>query len=78
MQSRLYIALDLSDEELFLNLMKKDAGKAMKQLVEYMDQASEEYPPALIFYCIQHEVEEMVEVVEGIISQDTHNSPFSV
>lgn len=66
MKSRLYIALDLSDEELFLSLMKRDAGKVEKQLLKFMDQSSEQYPPAIIFYCIQHEVEEMVEVVEGM------------
>ncbi len=65
MKTRIYSALDVSDEELFKNLMKRDGGEVGMQLVEFLDQHSEEYPPAIIFYCIHHEVEEMVEVFEG-------------
>ena len=65
MKARIYAALDLSDEDLFTNLMKRDEGQVSKQLLEFMNQPSQEYSPATIFYCIHHQVEEMVEVVEG-------------
>ena len=68
MKSRIYNALELTDEELFQNLMKRDGDKVSKQLLEFMNQPSDQYSPAIIFYCIQHEVEEMVEVVEGMAS----------
>lgn len=63
-----YAALGLSSDELFENLLERDERKVGKELVTLLDQSSDEYPPAVIFYCIHHEVEEMVEVVEGKIT----------
>lgn len=60
-----YTALDLSDGELFENLLNRDEQKVGKELATFLDQPSDKYPPAVIFYCNQHQVEEMVEVVEG-------------
>lgn len=60
-----YAALDLSNDELFKNLLERDEKKVGKELVTLLDQPSDVYPPAIIFYYMQHEVEEMVEVVEG-------------
>jgi hypothetical protein len=61
-----YTALELSDDTLFENLLARDEQKVEKELVALLDQASDDYSPAVIFYCMQHEVEEMVEVVEGM------------
>lgn len=68
MKTRIYTALDLTDENLFQSLLKREENRVSKQLVEFLDQPSEQYSPAIIFYCIEHEVEEMVEVFEGQFS----------
>lgn len=60
-----YDALDLSDDQLFGNMLARDEEKVKKELITLLDQPSEEYPPAIVFYSIHHEVEEWVEVVEG-------------
>ena len=65
-KSCVYTALVLNDDELFENLLGRDGRKAEKELVAFLDLPSEEYPPAVLFYCIMHGVEEMVEVVEGM------------
>lgn len=77
-KSCVYTALDLEKDELFENLLNRDERKAQKELVALLDKPSEEYPPALIFYCITHAVEEMVEVVEGICSSLTKLSTLQM
>lgn len=64
-KSCVYAALDLSEDELFENLLNREGQRVRKELATLLDQPSEEYHPAIIFYCMHHEVEEMVEVVEG-------------
>lgn len=66
MKSCVYAGLGLTDDELFKNLLARNEQQASQELTAFLGQASEQYPPAVIFYCINHEVEEMVEVVEGI------------
>lgn len=65
MKQRIYAGLALTDDELFDSLLARDELKVGKELITFLDQPSDEFPPAIIFYCIQHEVEEMVEVFEG-------------
>ena len=65
MKQRIYAGLTLTDDELFDNLLARDEKRVGKELITFLDQPSDEFSPAIIFYCIQHEVEEMVEVVEG-------------
>lgn len=61
-----YASLGLSDDSLFENLLARDEGKATRELQSLLDQPANKYSPAIIFYPIHHEVEEMVEVVEGM------------
>ena len=67
MKLRVYAALGLNDEVLFEKLLCRecDGGKVEQNLIDSLDLPSKQYPPALIFYTQDHEVEEMVEVVEG-------------
>lgn len=65
MKECIYAALGLQEDKLFEELLSKDEQRVYKELVTYLDQPSKQYSPALIFYPIEHEVEEMVEVVEG-------------
>lgn len=65
MKSCVYAGLGLSKDVLFERLLSRNSNKVSKELSMFLDQPSEKYPPAVIFYCVQHEVEEMVEVVEG-------------
>ena len=60
-----YTALGLCEEKLFLELLSRDEQKASRELVSRLDQKVEGYSPAVLFYPIEHEVEEMIEVVEG-------------
>lgn len=64
MKSRVYTALGIRDDSLFENMLARDGGMT-KELLSSLDKPSEQYPPALIFYPIHHDVEEMVEVVGG-------------
>ena len=65
MKCCLYAGLDLSKDELFESLLSRDGNKVRQELTAFLNQSSEQYPPSIIFYCKEHEVEEMVEVVEG-------------
>ena len=67
MKECIYAALGLQEDKLFAHLLTKDEDKVCKELVSYLDRPSKQYSPALIFYPIEHEVEEIVEVVEGTI-----------
>ncbi len=69
MKARVYTALGLKDDTLFENLVARDEGK-MKEIAGSLNQPSKEYSPAIIFYPMHHDVEEMVEVVEGKWSYD--------
>ena len=65
MKERVYAALGLRDENLFLNLLSRDEEKGSRELVSTLDSKVEGYSPAMLFYHLEHEVEELVEVVEG-------------
>ena len=65
MKSRLYTALGIKDESLFENMVSRDEGKLIGELVASLDKPAKKYSPAIIFYPMHHDVEEMVEVVEG-------------
>ena len=64
-KSCIYAGLGLSKDSLFENLLARNDRKVANELTSFLDQPSDKYPPAIIFYCVQHEVEEMVELVEG-------------
>jgi len=65
MKSRVYVALGIKDDSLFENMVDRDGGNMIKELIATLDKPSKKYSPALIFYAMHHDVEEMVEVVEG-------------
>ncbi len=65
MKDRVYASLNLRDDTLFENLLARDEQKAKTELLSILDSSTENYSPAIIFYPLNHEVEEMVEVVEG-------------
>ena len=65
MKERVYAALGLRDDSLFVDLLSKDSQKASRELVSSLDAKADGYSPAILFYPLEHEVEEMVEVVEG-------------
>lgn len=64
-KNSVYAGLGLKDDVLFEHMLARKNQKVRKELITFLDLPSEEYSPAIIFYCIQHEVDEMVEVVEG-------------
>ena len=64
MKARVYASLGLSDDTLFENLLARDE-RLIEELISSLNQASELYSPAIIFYTLYHEVEEKVEVFEG-------------
>lgn len=65
MKERIYAALGLRDDKLFLELLSKDREKASRELVSSLNSKREGYSQAMLFYALEHEVEDMVEVVEG-------------
>lgn len=66
MKERVFSALGLHDDKLFEELLLRDEKEANQSLVYCLDQKLEGYFPAILFYPLEHDVEEMVEVVEGI------------
>ena len=71
MKERIFSALGLHDDKFFLELLSKNEQKASRELVSCLDQKLEGYSPAMLFYPLEHDVEEMVEVVEGIATNYT-------
>ena len=66
LKHRTYSALDLTNDALFEQLMTQDGSKVGKELVSLLDSpATAKYSPALIFYPLEHEVEQEVEELEG-------------
>ena len=66
MKERTYAALGLRDNSLFEGLLDREDGKLVSELVTSMDTPMDgKYSPAVIFYPLEHEVEEMVEELEG-------------
>ena len=65
MKERVYAALGLHDETLFEDLLQREDKWAERELLGYLDQPVAQYSPALVFYPLEGEVEEEVEVVEG-------------
>ena len=65
MKERIYAALGFRDDKLFLELLSRDGEKASRELVSSLDSKREGYSQAILFYALEHEVEDMVEVVEG-------------
>lgn len=65
MKERIYAALGLYDDKLFVDLLSREEQKARQQLVSCLDKKNERYSPAMLFYPLEHEVEDTVEVVEG-------------
>lgn len=66
MKHRTYAALDLTNDALFEELVARDGKKVGKELVSLLNSpAAGEYSPALIFYPLEHEVEQEVEELEG-------------
>lgn len=66
MKECVYAGLDLSGDQLFTSLLTKNNNQVSEELSTFLDQPSDKYSPATIFYRIEHEVEEMVEVIEGM------------
>lgn len=64
MKNRVYTALGFKDDSLFEDMLARDEAMAQELLVS-LDKPSNLYSPSLIFYPMHHDVEEMVEVVEG-------------
>lgn len=65
MKERVYAALGLRDDKLFADLLQRDDKWAERELLGYLDQPVAQYSPAVVFYPLEGEVEEEVEVVEG-------------
>ncbi len=65
MKERVFIALGLREDKLFLELLSRDEQKASRELVSCLDRKLDGYSPAMLFYPLEHEVEEVVEVIEG-------------
>ena len=65
MKERVYAALGLHDDSLFAELLSRDEKKTSQEVVSCLNKKSEGYSPAMLFYPLEHEVEDMVEVVEG-------------
>ena len=64
-RERVFAALGLSSEELFSELLSRDARSMEKELVLALDQQREKYSSAMIFYTLVTDVEREVEVEEG-------------
>ena len=64
-QERVFSALGLSNKELFSELLSRDARSMEKKLLLALDQPSEKYSSAMIFYALVTDVEREVEVEEG-------------
>ena len=64
-KERVYAALGLREDELFEDLLQRDGKHVEKELATFLDSRSEQYSPAVLFYPLEREVEEEVEVVEG-------------
>ena len=65
MKDRVYAALRLRDDKLFEGLLQREDKWAERELLGYLDQPVAQYSPAVVFYPLEGEVEEEVEVVEG-------------
>ena len=65
MKERVYAALGLRDDKLFEELLSKDEQKASRELVSSLDDKIDGYSPAILFYPLEHEVDDIIEVVEG-------------
>ena len=69
MKERVYAALGLHDERLFEDLLQREDKWAERELLGYLDQPVAQYSPAVVFYPLEGEVEEEVEVVEGELKE---------
>jgi len=68
MKELAFAALELADESLFQGLLDRNDGRQAKELLELLNNpAAAKYSPAIIFYPLQHLVEEEVEELEGKI-----------
>lgn len=65
-KDRVYAALGIQEEHLFVNLLQRDELRAQNELLSYLDQPSERlYSPAVLFHVQEGEVEKEIEEVEG-------------
>ena len=64
-KERVYTALGLHDDNLFADLLSRDQNNTSQELVSCLDKKLDGYSPAMLFYPFEHEVEDMIEVVEG-------------
>lgn len=65
MKEQTFAALGLHNDKLFLELLSRDGKKASRELLSSLDSQREGYSQAMLFYALEHEVEDMVEVMEG-------------
>ena len=66
MRERVYAALGLpAADGKFRELLEREGGRAGKELKGLLDESAGQYSPAIIFYPLEQELEEEVEVVEG-------------
>ncbi len=65
MKRCVYAALGLEEDSLFEDLLQRDGKRVETELVSYLDSPAEQYSPAVVFYPLERDVEEEVEVVEG-------------
>ena len=77
MKERVYAALGLHEDSLFVDLLQREENWAKRELLDYLDQPAAQYSPAVLFYPLEGEVEMEEEVVEGIIAPKTADTTLS-
>ncbi|CAH1801914.1 unnamed protein product [Owenia fusiformis] len=61
-QGRVFLALDIKEQEVFDDLLDRDDGEAERDIAKFLNETPDENCPALLFYKETREEEEEVEV----------------
>ena len=65
LRNKVYHALDITEPEVFEDLLNRDDGEAERSVAKFLNETPEEGESSLIFYKIVQEEEEEVEVECG-------------
>ena len=64
-RDRVYQALDITDNEVFDELLNREDGEAERAIAKFLNETPEEHEQSILFYKVIQEEEEEVEVECG-------------
>ena len=68
-RDKVFLALDIAEGEVFDDMLNRDDGENEREIAKFLNETPEEHTAALLFYKIEREEEEEVEVECGMEDQ---------